>query len=113
MPDMTLLGWFHTIFGVLALVTAFYTLRHYKVISMQHLPGKAICLHHYFCRRVVFSDLQSGRVRYSALVGGANASGSFWWSCHGKIQAVWWLLQVLSGLGLHQYAFIPYDTCNY
>ena len=40
MPDMTLLGWFHTIFGVLALVTAFYTLRHYKVISMQHLSGK-------------------------------------------------------------------------
>ena len=40
MPEMTLLGWFHTIFGVLALITAFYTLRHYKVISMQHLPGR-------------------------------------------------------------------------
>ena len=40
MPEMTLLGWFHTIFGVFALVTAFYTLRHYKVISMQRLPGR-------------------------------------------------------------------------
>ena len=40
MPEMTLLGWFHTIFGVFALVTAIYTLRHYKVISMEHLPGR-------------------------------------------------------------------------
>ena len=40
MPEMTLLGWFHTIFGVFALLTAFYTLRHYKVISMEHLPGR-------------------------------------------------------------------------
>ena len=40
MPEMTLLGWFHTIFGVFALVTACYTLRHYKVISMEHLPGR-------------------------------------------------------------------------
>jgi hypothetical protein len=40
MPEMTILGWFHTIFGVFALVTAFYTLRHYKVISMDNLAGK-------------------------------------------------------------------------
>ena len=40
MPEMTILGWFHTIFGVFALVTAFYTLRHHKVISMGNLAGK-------------------------------------------------------------------------
>ena len=40
MPEMTILGWFHTIFGVFALVTAFYTLRHHKVISMDNLAGK-------------------------------------------------------------------------
>ena len=40
MPDMTLLGWFHTILGIVALVTAFYTLLKYKVISLSSLPGK-------------------------------------------------------------------------
>ena len=40
MPEMTILGWFHTIFGVFALVIAFYTLRHHKVISMDNLAGK-------------------------------------------------------------------------
>lgn len=40
MPEMTILGWFHTIFGAFALVTAFYTLRHHKVISMDNLAGK-------------------------------------------------------------------------
>jgi len=40
MPDMTLLGWFHTLLGVVALVTAFYTLFKYKVISLTNLSGK-------------------------------------------------------------------------
>jgi len=40
MPDMTLLGWFHTLLGVVALVTAFYTLYKYKVISLTNLSGK-------------------------------------------------------------------------
>ena len=40
MPDMTLLGWFHTILGIAALVTAFYTLLKYKVISLSSLSGR-------------------------------------------------------------------------
>ena len=40
MPEMTLLGWFHTIFGVLALGSAFYTLLKYRVISLDSLSGK-------------------------------------------------------------------------
>ena len=40
MPDMTLLGWFHTILGIVALVTAFYTIVKYKVISLSCLSGK-------------------------------------------------------------------------
>ena len=40
MPEMTLLGWFHTILGVVALVTAFYTLYKYKAISLDHRSGK-------------------------------------------------------------------------
>ena len=30
MPEMTLLGWFHTILGIVALVAAFYTLFKYR-----------------------------------------------------------------------------------
>ena len=44
MPEMTLLGWFHTILGVVALVTAFYTLYKYKVISLDHRSGKLYVL---------------------------------------------------------------------
>jgi uncharacterized membrane protein len=40
MPDMTLLGWFHTILGILALGSAFYTLTKHKVISLDHSSGK-------------------------------------------------------------------------
>jgi uncharacterized membrane protein len=44
MPDMTLLGWFHTILGVAALVTAFYTLIKYKAISLDQRSGKLYVL---------------------------------------------------------------------
>ena len=40
MPEMTLLGWFHTILGVGALGSGFYTLFKYKVISLEPLTGK-------------------------------------------------------------------------
>ena len=44
MPDMTFLGWFHTIMGIGALVTAFYTLFKYKVISLETKSGKLYVL---------------------------------------------------------------------
>ena len=44
MPDMTLLGWFHTILGIGALVTAFYTLFKYTVISLETKSGKLYVL---------------------------------------------------------------------
>ena len=40
MPQMTLLGWFHTILGVLSLVTVFYTLFKYKIISFSQFSGR-------------------------------------------------------------------------
>jgi len=40
MPEMTLLGWFHTVLGVLALIIAFYTLIKYKIISLAQFSGK-------------------------------------------------------------------------
>jgi uncharacterized membrane protein len=44
MPDMTLLGWFHTVLGVLALISAFYTLIKYKIISLTQFSGKLYLL---------------------------------------------------------------------
>ena len=41
---MTLLGWFHTVLGVLALISAFYTLIKYKIISLVQFSGKLYLL---------------------------------------------------------------------
>lgn len=40
MPEMTFLGWFHTIVGVGAVLSGFYTLSKYKVISLEEFTGK-------------------------------------------------------------------------
>jgi len=40
MPEMTLLGWFHTVVGVVALISGFYTIFKYKVISLEEATGK-------------------------------------------------------------------------
>ena len=44
MPEMTLLGWFHTVLGVLAVLSGFYTLFKYKVISLKEDSGKLYVL---------------------------------------------------------------------
>ncbi|HBZ50502.1 MAG TPA: hypothetical protein DEO43_09405 [Halieaceae bacterium] len=44
MPPMTLLGWFHTIFGVVAIGAAVYSLWCYKVISSTTFSGKLYLL---------------------------------------------------------------------
>ena len=41
MPEMTWLGWFHTVLGVFALLSACYTLVKYRVISMSSRVGKS------------------------------------------------------------------------
>jgi len=41
---MTLLGWFHTVLGVFALISAFYTLIKYKIISLVQFSGKLYLL---------------------------------------------------------------------
>jgi len=40
MPEMTLLGWFHTIVGVVALISGFYAIFKYNVISLEEPSGK-------------------------------------------------------------------------
>ena len=44
MPEMTLLGWFHTITGVIAVLSGFYTLYKFKIISTQHKIGQLYIL---------------------------------------------------------------------
>ena len=44
MPEMTLLGWFHTILGILAVSSGFYTLLKYHVISTKESSGRLYIL---------------------------------------------------------------------
>ena len=44
MPEMTLLGWFHTILGILAVLSGFYTLYKYKIITTEESSGKLYVL---------------------------------------------------------------------
>ena len=37
---MTLLGWFHTVLGIVAVLSGFYTLYKYKVISAEESSGR-------------------------------------------------------------------------
>jgi len=39
-PEITLFGWFHTIVGILALLSGFYTLAKFKAISLLQVTGK-------------------------------------------------------------------------
>jgi len=41
MPEITLFGWMHTVVGVLALLSGFYTLAKFKVIRLEQVTGKA------------------------------------------------------------------------
>ena len=40
MPEMTLLGWFHTVIGVGAVLSGFYTIFKYRVISIEENSGR-------------------------------------------------------------------------
>ena len=44
MPEMTLLGWFHTILGILAVLSGFYTLYRHRVISTEESSGRLYVL---------------------------------------------------------------------
>ena len=45
MPEMTLLGWFYTVFGVGALLSGLYTLFTYKIISIINFSARLyLCL---------------------------------------------------------------------
>ncbi len=44
MPEMTLLGWFHTILGILAVLSGFYTLYKYKIITTEKSSGRLYVL---------------------------------------------------------------------
>ena len=41
MPEITLFGWFHTVVGILALLTGLYALARFKVIQITQLAGRS------------------------------------------------------------------------
>ena len=44
MPEITAFGWFHTAMGIIALLSGFYTLAKFKVISLESMTGKIYLL---------------------------------------------------------------------
>ena len=40
MPEMTILGWFHTILGIGAVLTGFYAIAKFKIISLENKIGQ-------------------------------------------------------------------------
>ena len=40
MPEMTVLGWFHTILGIGAVLTGFYAIAKFKIISLENKIGQ-------------------------------------------------------------------------
>ena len=44
MPEMTILGWFHTVLGILAVLSGFYTLYKYKIITTEKSSGRLYVL---------------------------------------------------------------------
>ena len=40
MPEMTMLGWFHTILGIGAVLTGFYAIAKFKIISLENKIGQ-------------------------------------------------------------------------
>ena len=44
MPEITPFGWFHTIMGIIALISGYYTLVKDKVITIEALSGKVYLL---------------------------------------------------------------------
>ena len=44
MPEMIPLGWFHTILGIGAVVSGFYTLIKYRVVTLAHRSGRLYVL---------------------------------------------------------------------
>ena len=44
MPEMTILGWFHTVLEILAVLSGFYTLYKYKIITTSESSGRLYVL---------------------------------------------------------------------
>ena len=44
MPEMIPIGWFHTILGIVAVLSGFYAVLKYNVISLEHRSGKLYAL---------------------------------------------------------------------
>ena len=74
MPEMTVLGWFHTLLGVGAVLSGFYTIYKHRVISLEEDSGR---LYVYLTLLVAGSAL------------GTYINCSYWRCNYGKSKTVW------------------------
>ena len=113
MPEMTLLGWFHTILGILAVLSGFYTIYKYKVISSEVGSGKLYVLVTLLVAGSALGIYNQGGFGVAhvlavltliALAGGLH---------HGAIQMVWIFFKVLSSIRLYLNIAVSYDSSYY
>ncbi len=113
MPEMTMLGWFHTILGIGAVLTGFYAIAKFKIISLENKIGQIY---------VVLTAIVAG----SAL--GIYNQGGFGIA---HILAVLTLIALVSAIVMEKFKifggfskyfqalgytstfFVSYDSCNY
>ena len=80
MPEMTLLGWFHTILGILAVLSGFYTLYKYKVISTEESSGRL-----YVLVTLLVAGSALGRFWGCSYPRCFNFDSTIWRLYHGKV----------------------------
>ena len=112
MPEMTLLGWFHTVLGVLAVLSGFYTLYKFRVISLKEGSGKVYVLVTFVVAASALGIYNQGGFGIAhmlavltliALVGGVIME---------KNQSFWCLLKIFSSTWLYKHTFVSHDSCN-
>ena len=107
MPEMTLLGWFHTVLGVIALVSAFYTLYHHKIISLNQISGRI-----YILVTLIVAGSALGIYNQGGF-GIADTGGSLWWYVDGEIAALWQVFEILSNARLFEHSAFSHDSSNH
>jgi uncharacterized membrane protein len=110
MPEMIPLGWLHTILGIGALLSGFYTLIKYRVVTLAHRSGRLYVLLTLIVAGTALGIYNQGGFGIAhnlavltlvALAGGVVME---------KNQAVRLVVTILSGPRLQQHAVVSYDS---
>jgi hypothetical protein len=85
MPEMTMLGWFHTILGIGAVLTGFYAIAKFKIISLENKIGQIYVVLTAIVAGSALGYLQPRWIWSSSYLGCLNFDSFGWRYCHGKI----------------------------